>query len=903
MPDFEFTSPEGKSYSVSGPAGATKEQAFAILQAQLKGTPAAKPEQSTTAYVGSMFGRGALGTAEPMLTAAGQRIIPGPVSELTTFVRGALSKLAPHLYGESPTQRIQQAEEKVLPVQNVQPTQAHPGTVRDLAGRAAYLLGAGAIPGAGEARAIESLPQAIERGAVHLGGAALGADTQHLLNELISSGTLGTPTTGKRQFADVAGAITGPGLTGGVINLGKTAANAAARGAARAGVKVGVGGVDLSQMELKRAAREVEAATKSAYSKERAALVDKIDKTIPGFSNLVNTAMRTGDTGLIAKAKDLARSNEATLALSEEQDRQLNNLLDSFAQKKFPAAPTHLATQKGREKYDALMGGFDRTLRMLKQRQIDYAQQRVSRPGMTPYGEQIRNTLEGMQTAARKQKNAYYTDAINLAEKANDTVPVGNIAVAARRLLTEDARIFQENPTLAKQIQKVFRIKAAGPTVEKAGVRPGTRMRFTGATAETLADKTAPVAQLISLRQELNTRMSELRTAASMGDTGATTKLQTYGELLKPVNEAVDSFKESGAPSAEALKAADQFYTEEYTPRYRRGLGRELLAMSRGEFSTDAPKIVSKLIMPRGNATPLREFLTLADKNPDLIAPFKSGVMDLVAQNIVRGGKVSQSALDAFKRNYHEQIQMLPWLASKLDSVQKSTNEILDHIDTVLQQKKGLADSYLRQIAQTDTAEAAVRKIINSPEYAKTLKENISTEGQQAIDHAIMLHVGRVSKPLDFLKTNEKNLRAVMGDEKFDQLVTLAQANMMRQAYTTPSTLDISGEVDPLAAKTGTSIPGAAATINALGKGFAKSKAYIISSHAMKFFGKLSKDDYERIMTRAIFDPEFRKNLTDYMKTDSKEAFKKFSNSPVILSRIAAAPFEPTQAKQQGAQP
>ena len=35
MPTFEFTSPEGVKYSVEGPDGATKEQAFAILQQQL----------------------------------------------------------------------------------------------------------------------------------------------------------------------------------------------------------------------------------------------------------------------------------------------------------------------------------------------------------------------------------------------------------------------------------------------------------------------------------------------------------------------------------------------------------------------------------------------------------------------------------------------------------------------------------------------------------------------------------------------------------------------------------------------------------------------------------------------------------------------------------------------------
>ncbi|HEY6022131.1 MAG TPA: hypothetical protein VIY48_20360, partial [Candidatus Paceibacterota bacterium] len=42
MPSFEFTSPEGKTYTVEGPEGATKEQAFAMLQQQL----AQKPESN-----------------------------------------------------------------------------------------------------------------------------------------------------------------------------------------------------------------------------------------------------------------------------------------------------------------------------------------------------------------------------------------------------------------------------------------------------------------------------------------------------------------------------------------------------------------------------------------------------------------------------------------------------------------------------------------------------------------------------------------------------------------------------------------------------------------------------------------------------------------------------------------
>lgn len=48
MPDFTFTSPDGKNYTVSGPEGATKEQAFQILQQQIAGGTAKQEPAAPT---------------------------------------------------------------------------------------------------------------------------------------------------------------------------------------------------------------------------------------------------------------------------------------------------------------------------------------------------------------------------------------------------------------------------------------------------------------------------------------------------------------------------------------------------------------------------------------------------------------------------------------------------------------------------------------------------------------------------------------------------------------------------------------------------------------------------------------------------------------------------------------
>jgi hypothetical protein len=59
MPTFSFTSPDGKSYSVNGPDGATPEQAFQILQSHLSsGPPPDKYQQAAQSDIGAVKAAG-----------------------------------------------------------------------------------------------------------------------------------------------------------------------------------------------------------------------------------------------------------------------------------------------------------------------------------------------------------------------------------------------------------------------------------------------------------------------------------------------------------------------------------------------------------------------------------------------------------------------------------------------------------------------------------------------------------------------------------------------------------------------------------------------------------------------------------------------------------------------------
>ena len=85
MPNFEFTSPEGQKYTVAGPEGSTKEEAFGILQQQL----AAK---STTKGVGG---------GAP--TAPASPAIPEHKPETLSHLAGLATRYGVEMLGTTPT--------------------------------------------------------------------------------------------------------------------------------------------------------------------------------------------------------------------------------------------------------------------------------------------------------------------------------------------------------------------------------------------------------------------------------------------------------------------------------------------------------------------------------------------------------------------------------------------------------------------------------------------------------------------------------------------------------------------------------------------------------------------------------------------------------------------------------
>ena len=286
MPDFTFTSPEGKSYTVTGPEGSTKEEAFGILQKQLA-SGAAKAEGSSSG--------GARGAAE---FAAGN-VLQGAQS----MAEGA-GKGLPGL--ETPLKVTQDIRAK----QGKAPAEA-PKTpsLMDVANKLDPKLLDAMQPqtpsGKYAAAALQSLPAAIG-GEGGLAGRAVGAALS------------GVGAQAGGDVAGTPGAIVGGLLGGGLVGGGKTGAKAASAGenlSAKTGIPLTLG-----ESSGNKTLKQVETLSGSAVGGSATAYKDKLAQTQSGVAAVSSLANKM--------TTDVSNSEQLGTKLQTALKTAVNNIDD-----------------------------------------------------------------------------------------------------------------------------------------------------------------------------------------------------------------------------------------------------------------------------------------------------------------------------------------------------------------------------------------------------------------------------------------------------------------------------------------------------------------------------------------------------------------------------------------------
>lgn len=281
MPDFTFSSPEGKQYTVSGPEGATKEQAFQILQAGLAdGSIKADSQQQTPPT----------STLRSSAEFAVGNILQGAQS-----MAEGVSKGMPGL--EAPLQAAQDLRAK----QGKPPLEAPKiPSAMELAGRLDPKLVEHMQPetpsGKYAAAALQALPAAVG-GEGGLLGRAAGA---------MLSG-IGARAGG--EVAGTPGALIGGLIGGGLVGGGKAAAKPPTAGeilSAKTGIPLTIG-----EATGNKTLKQVETLSGAAVGGAGIAYKDKLAQTQAGVAAVSNLANRM--TTSVSNAEQLGGKLQTAL--------------------------------------------------------------------------------------------------------------------------------------------------------------------------------------------------------------------------------------------------------------------------------------------------------------------------------------------------------------------------------------------------------------------------------------------------------------------------------------------------------------------------------------------------------------------------------------------------------------
>lgn len=205
MPVFTFTSPEGKTYDVTAPEGATQEQAFAVLQKQLghKVEPSTPQEHSFGDKLSRQAGLTLRAGAEGLANLAG--IATNPITALANMAGANLRPV-----GQATSEALTRAG---VPTAQTEREKVIQAAAQGVAGGGG-LIGAGRVLAGAAKPAIAAVGETLASQPVQQLAGAAGAGAGAELASQKGAGTLG-------QLA--------AGLVGGVVGAGAAGIRAAAK--------------------------------------------------------------------------------------------------------------------------------------------------------------------------------------------------------------------------------------------------------------------------------------------------------------------------------------------------------------------------------------------------------------------------------------------------------------------------------------------------------------------------------------------------------------------------------------------------------------------------------------------------------------------------------------------------
>ncbi len=857
MPDFTFTSPEGKQYTVSGPAGATKEQAFAMLQKQMQNAPTAKtaPNAIPTPQKAEPIGPYLLDKAKQGLAEAAAA--PGMLVDAVEAPLAAIGLGSSHPVGSSHS--LYEGAAKGLGVKDTPiPTneQGKPSKLAEYTGKMAEFGAASLVPGAGVVGAAERKMYAA---GVELLGTAISAESA------VGGKQIGTEVGGQRggQIGEVLGSALGPLTVAEVSHVLQQGASSATRFIQdQTGSKtLGLGKEDSVRVAKGLAAKDLrESLSAAPMSLRHTQETVQVEKDIPGFN--ATSGRATNAPGIIAIEERSARKSPEGLAQAREAERSMQSSIKDFADQKFPPSSANIPAV-AKAKYNAAMAkataAFDRNHAAVNGLAEQYARDTTSNKAL---GDELVTLRNRQQEAAKAIKNAKYDAVYRAANATGVKVPVEDIRTQIQQFMQADAHSGQATPAVMHEL-------LSSATPEASGIVGANGKPIVGAS-------TWSFEKLHSFMR----RVSHDYTAVYGIDP---TRAYPLGILKDMLSKKVDEVAAQSPEVGSLLGQANDFWKNKYQAVFREGAGGKMVNETKWGRSTNAEDIVRSLLFKPRNTRGVSEFFDIYGDDKKAQSLLHDGIRDIFAHDVVRNGEINPALTASFFNKYKDSLDQLPGLKKELTDTAKM-NEVLLRRRAQLQQHMKVIDSLeVAKLAQTEHPDRYVAAAVTSPRKMRALL-SVATKGgpeaRSAVARAIFEHVAAQENPFEYLTKHADSLKTAadaIGKDHWNNLVSIGKAYEITGRVRVPTHIELSKMQDLGERTIGTSLPGLQSQIQNTVRGY-QSHAYAAFKLTGNLLMKQSKAQREAVLDSAIYDRDMLNSLLAYTNAPNKKNLNDLNN-------------------------
>ena len=674
-----------------------------------------------------------------------------------------------------------------------------------------------------------------------------------------------------KTLGEFAGSLTGPMLVQGLIEKASAGGNWIRKSATNNGIgfskeaRITSGNI--------KAARELQPQLTSPVSEQNLAEAAVIGKKIPGFNENVTLGQLTDSPLIKSRQQHYGSTNAEALSTGIEKQAALKKSIDNYSATQFPVTEGVNANQGIQRKFVADTDALTKRLNNLIEKEKSVAGS-LPRGDMETLGAQIRETRNRLMETAKVAANSKYNMVYEVAEKTGLRVNMDDVATLAQGIRKDTGRVFQDDPGVIGKIINRYSQSIETP-VPILKTLPNGKVIRQGFTAPAKVDATSDFREFHSLYKEANAEAGQLRLAASMGDKDAPQKLRQVEAIRDILKAKVTQMEgpEAGAVGS-LLKEANSFYANKYQALFKTGVGGEIGKTGKFGVGTENAKLIDSLIMKPGDASGVREYLSMAQGDATALRSLEAGVMDKFTKEVVKdavAGKVSQGSINAFLTKYKEPLELMPGIRQKISNVDQAMRAINTNRQTVIADSRALATDIVSKMAKAETPEKTIELAFSSPSNMVKLIASSSPDERNAIAKLVMEKAVKSGDPETFVAKNKAVLSAAMGKSQMDALNTIIAANRIAGRVDAPTHLAFQKMGDPLSEKIGTSIPQAISEQKGVTNRFA-SPEYAVSRVAMRWWNKQANEQKDKIMMEAIYNPEMAVKLSQFMKTPTRRA-------------------------------